>query len=257
MRALLPNPVEDVDVHEHYADGWIEQGGIRFDMLASADGAAAAAGLSAGLQTPGDNRVFAALRDLADVIVAGSRTVLAEGYRPIREVPGRRAVRARYGLAAVPPLAVLSRSLQLDPALPMFDGSATARTLVLTCAAADPARRAALSRTCEVIDCGEQTVEPALARAALHERGLRRILAEGGPTVLSAFAAAGQLDELCLSLTPLLAGPGAPRILAGPAWPGAPLPLMMSGLLEEDGALFVRYRPVRSRAAGDVLADPG
>jgi riboflavin biosynthesis pyrimidine reductase len=245
MRALLPNPDEDVDLHAYYADGWIDEGGIRFDMVASADGAASAAGLSAGLQTPGDNRVFAAQRDLADVIVAGSRTVLTEGYRPVRDRPGRRAVRTRFGLSPVPPIAVLSRSLDLDPALPLFDGSATARTLVLTRAAADPARRAALAATCEVIDCGDQDVEPARVRAALAERGLRRVLSEGGPTVLAAFAAAGELDELCLSLTPLLAGPVAPRILSGPAWTGGTLPLALTGLLEEDGALFCRYRVPR------------
>jgi riboflavin biosynthesis pyrimidine reductase len=257
MRALVPEPIEDVDVHAHYADGWVEHGGIRFDMLTSADGAASASGLSAGLQTPGDNQVFAALRDLADVIVAGARTVLAEGYRPVREVPARRAVRLGFGLAAVPPVAVLSRSLQLDPALPLFDGSATERTLVLTCAAADSARRAALVRTCEIVDCGDETVEPALVRAALADRGLRRVLGEGGPTVLGAFAAAGQVDELCLSMTPLLAGPVAPRIVSGSPWPGPPLPLVLNGMLEEDGALFLRYRAVRSRAAGDDLAPAG
>lgn len=245
MRALLPEPVRDVDVHAHYAQGWVDGGGIRFNMVASADGAASAAGLSAGLQTPGDNRVFAALRDLADVILAGSGTVVAEGYGPVRDVAARRGVRARFGLAPLAPIAVLSRSLAVDPAQPLFAGAASARTLVLTCVAADPQRRAALERTCEVVDCGETTVEPALVRGALQQRGYRRILGEGGPTVLSSFAAAGELDELCLSLTPLLAGPAAPRILAGPPWAGAPLPLVLTGILEEDGALFLRYRAAR------------
>jgi riboflavin biosynthesis pyrimidine reductase len=247
MRALLPEPVDGVDVHSHYAAGWTDAGGVRFDMVASVDGSVSASGLSAGLQTPGDHRVFAALRDLADVIVAGSGTVLAEGYRPVTDRPERRAVRSRFGLPPVPPIAVLSRSLRLDPALPLFDGSATARTLVLTCTGADPASRAELARTCEVIDCGERTVEPALVRSALTERGLRRILGEGGPTVLAAFAAAGELDELCLSLSPLLAGPGAARIVAGPQWTGAPRGLRLAGLLEEDGALFLRYRATGSR----------
>jgi riboflavin biosynthesis pyrimidine reductase len=225
-------------------------------MVASADGAASAAGLSAGLQTPGDNRVFAALRDLADVIIAGAGTVLAEGYSPMRDVPTRRGVRARFGLAPVAPIAVLSRSLRFDPAQPLFDGSATARTLVLTCAAADRHARAVLSRTCDVLDCGETSVEPGLARTALQQRGFRRILGEGGPTVLSSFAAAGELDELCLSVTPLLAGPAAPRILTGTPWPAAPLPLRLTGILEEDGALFLRYRAVDQAERGRFGDDP-
>jgi riboflavin biosynthesis pyrimidine reductase len=250
VRALLPCPVADVDVHAVYAEGWVETGGVRFNMLASIDGAASALGLSAGLQTPGDNRVFAALRDLADVVVAGSGTVLAEGYGPITLSAARTEVRRRFGLADSLPTAVLTRTLRLDPDAPLFDGSAEPRTLVLTCAAADAQRRAALARRCDVVICGDETVEPALLRAALRERGLRRTLCEGGPTVLGSFAAAAALDELCVSVTPLLAGPGAPRIVAGQPWTGLPRPAELVGLLEEDGALFLRLR----MAAGPATA---
>ena len=48
------------------------------------------------------------------------------------------------------------------------------------------------------------------------------------------------VDELCLSLTPKLVGPGPARITAGDDWPHA-RPLTLAGLLEEDGALFARY----------------
>ena len=85
------------------------------------------------------------------------------------------------------------------------------------------------------------TSSPALARRALEERGHRRILSEGGPTAFGDFAAAGVVDELCLSVSPLLAGPGPQRIIGGRPWPG-PRSLDLIGLLEEDGALFLRYR---------------
>jgi hypothetical protein len=61
-------------------------------------------------------------------------------------------------------------------------------------------------------------------------------------------ARAGVVDELCLSVTPLLTGPGARRIVAGELWQGEPHRLTLAGLLEEDGALFCRYRT--ARAAG-------
>jgi RibD C-terminal domain len=83
VRALLPQPVEDVDVHAYYADGWLDRGGLRVNFVVSADGAAQAQGKSAGLQTPGDNRIFAALRDLADVVLVGAGTASVEGYRAI------------------------------------------------------------------------------------------------------------------------------------------------------------------------------
>ena len=50
---------------------------------------------------------------------------------------------------------------------------------------------------------------------ALAERGHRRMLAEGGPHLLAQLLEAGLLDELCLTIGPLMAGPGAPRIVAG------------------------------------------
>jgi riboflavin biosynthesis pyrimidine reductase len=254
VRALLPTAADDVDVHAFYAEGWLERGGIRFNMLQSVDGAASAAGLSAGLQTPGDNRVFAALRDLADVVVAGSGTVLAEGYRPISLSPARTEVRQRFGFAELLPTAVLSSTLRMDPAAPLFNGSAAARTIVLTCAAADGERRAALARGCDVAICGEQTVEPARVWTALTERGFRRVLSEGGPTVLGSFARAAALDELCLTITPMLTGPGAPRILAGDPWTGLSHPARLTGLLEEDGALFLRLH--LDRAGSNSVTGP-
>jgi len=244
MRALLPEPVEDVDVHAFYAADWVGPGGIRANMIASVDGAGAVEGRSKGLQTPGDNRVYSALRDLADVVLVAAGTAVAEGYAPVGIGPQRVAVRAAYGLPPLLPTAVVSRSLRgLDPADPLFaDAAPDAPTLVLTTGAADPSVRAALSRTVELVECGAADLDLAGVRGALDERGLRRVLSEGGPTFLSALAAAGQLDELCLSITPLLAGPGATRILAGDPWPDGPRPLRLSGLLEEDGALFLRLR---------------
>jgi riboflavin biosynthesis pyrimidine reductase len=250
MRALLPAPADevdaDVDVHAFYADDWLADGGVRVNFVASVDGAATEDGLSRGLQTPGDNRVFAALRDLADVVLAGAGTVRAEGYRAITVGDRRRAIRTQHGLRPVLPTAVVSRSLRLDPAHDLL-GSAPpdARTIVLTCAAADPALRTELERVADVVVCGDETVDLVAARTALRERGLTRVLCEGGSIMFAQLAAADVVDELCLSITPILAGPGARRIVAGEPWADDPRQLTLAGLLEEDGALFCRYRVVR------------
>jgi riboflavin biosynthesis pyrimidine reductase len=242
VRAFVPELLPEADIHAHYADGWIGEGGLRMNFVASVDGAASAAGKSRGLQTPGDNLIFAALRDLADVVVAGLGTVVVESYRAAQLSDRRAAVRRDYGLPNRLPIAVVSRSLRLDPLDPLFrNAPPDARTIVLTCTAADPDRRRALNQVAEVVDCGTDVVDPPLARAALAERGLRRILCEGGPTLFAGFAAAGAVDELCLSVSPLLTGPGARRITAGAGWPSS-VPLHLIGLLEEDGALFCRYR---------------
>ncbi len=243
MRALLPGPVDDVDVHAYYAAGWLDRGGVRVNFVASVDGASAAGGLSKGLQTPGDNRVFAALRDLADVVLVGSGTARAERYGPVTFNARRQQVRRDHGLAATAPVAVLSSSLRLEPDTDLFtEAQPEARTIVLTCEAADAEQRRLLKQVAEVIDCGGESVEPALARRALEDRGLTRILSEGGPSIFGELARDGVADELCLSVSPMLAGPGPGRVIGGEDEWGDPLPMTLAGLLEEDGALFCRYR---------------
>ena len=79
---------------------------------------------------------------------------------------------------------------------------------------------------------------------ALAERGHRRMLAEGGPHLLAQLVEAGLLDELCLTIGPQMAGPGADRIVAG-AGTGSglsgSLPLRLAHVLEDQGFLLCRY----------------
>ena len=93
-----------------------------------------------------------------------------------------------------------------------------------------------------MIIAGERDVDLAAALGALAERGYARVLAEGGPTLNGQLAAAGLLDELCLTVSPLLAGGDAKRILAGPALPSGS-GWQIRSLCEQDGFLFLRYRP--------------
>jgi riboflavin biosynthesis pyrimidine reductase len=242
MRALLPEPADDVDVHAWYATDWLEPGGLRVNFVSSADGAATAGGLSKGLQTPGDNRVFAALRDLADVVLAGAGTARDENYRAVRLPERRQAIRREYGLPDHLPIAVISNALRLDPTAELFSPDAPARTIVITAEACDPEVRATLSGVADVIIAGDEAVDLHVARQALEARGLRRILCEGGPTLFGDMARTAVADELCLSISPLLAGPGPRRIIAGNLWTADPRELRLTALLEEDSALFARYR---------------
>jgi riboflavin biosynthesis pyrimidine reductase len=239
----VPAPVDDVDIHDSYAADWVGPGGVRANFVASADGAATVAGRSEGLQTPGDNRVFSALRDLADVLLVGAGTTRVEGYSAVKVSARRAAVRERFGFSPQVPTAVVSARLHLDPRAGLFtEALPEARTLVITCEQADRRRRADLARVADVAVCGVDTVDLAAARRALTDRGHRRVLCEGGPTLLAGLAGAGLVDELCLSVTPKLAGPGGTRIVTGEPWPLVPVQLRLAMLLEEDGALFARYR---------------
>jgi riboflavin biosynthesis pyrimidine reductase len=113
---------------------------------------------------------------------------------------------------------------------------------VFTCAAARPEEHAELVAVADVVVCGTDEVDLSEVHGVLRGRGLTRILCEGGPSLFADLAETGNVTELCLSISPLLAGPGSGRMMAGPPWPSDPVPLRLAGLLEEDGALFARYR---------------
>jgi riboflavin biosynthesis pyrimidine reductase len=212
---------------------------LRANMVASADGAGVLGGLSEGLSSPGDRRVFGVLRALADVVMAGAGTVRAENYKPARD---RREWRfARAGRTVTPPIAVISASLDVDPGAVLFTGApADARTIVITCERSPADRRRALAEVADVIIAGDSVVDLKLAVLALRERGLVRMLCEGGPRLLADLVATGLLDELCLTIGPLLAGPGATRIVSGPPL-AQERPMSLRHVLEEDGYLFCRY----------------
>lgn len=261
MRLLLPVPEgpaarpadAEVDAHAHYAADWLDEGGVRVNFVSSVDGSATVDGLSRGLQTAGDNTVFAALRDLADVILVGAATVAAEGYRPSAPGSRRRAIRESFGLSSAPAIAVVSGSLNLDLDAPLYTSAREAPTIVITASSAPIARRndiidlAGTGTELQLLDVPAAAaggVDFAQAVAALRERGFRRILCEGGPRLFAAGVAAGAVNELCLSYSPRLIGPDGPRIVGGLPW-SAPVPVELIGLLTEDSALFARYRLAR------------
>ena len=74
----------------------------------------------------------------------------------------------------------------------------------------------------------------------LYARGHRRVLAEGGPGVLGALLAAGLVDELCLTVAPVLAGGDGRRIVTGP---DLPLDRWQRRLVlgDDEGYLYTRW----------------
>jgi riboflavin biosynthesis pyrimidine reductase len=239
MRMILPetgDELDDFELAKAYAyprDRW-----LRTNMVMSTDGAGALDGLSGGLSGTGDKRVFGILRVLADVVLVGSGTAEAENYKPARPRPALASLRA--GRPATATIAVISGSLDLDLDSPLFtDAPADARTILITREAAAADLRAAAAKVADVIVAGRDKVDLAAALTALADRGLSRVNCEGGPHLLGQIAAAGLLDELTLTVSPILAGPGSGRIVAGPAFAASRMTLAQ--MLAEDGYLFCRY----------------
>lgn len=214
---------------------------LRANMVSTLDGAAQHDGRSQGISCPTDMRIFGTLRGLADAVVVGAQTVRQEGYRPARARDAFAARRAAAGQGPAPAIAVVSASLDLDFSLPLFV-SPLVPTYVITGAAAPSDRvHAAREAGAEVLFAGEgAAVEPDRAVGELAARGLVRLLTEGGPRLLGQFVAAGVLDELCLTVSPLLTAGNAQRIAGGPPV-AVPERFSLVSLLEEEGFLFSRY----------------
>lgn len=257
LRLLLPGPAVVGDLTGDragalqaladlyaYPDPLPAAGWVRANMVATLDGAASdATGSSAGISAPADQAVLGVLRAIADVVVVGAGTARAEGYRPL---PARAAFADRRAAAGQRPAAVtavVTRSGDVAGLAGLL--APDAATLVLTCTSAPVDRLRERVGADRVVVAGDDDVDPGRAVAALAERGLRRVLLEGGPSLLGRVAAAGRLDELCLTWSPLLVAGGAPRIAHGPA---ASLRLRAASLVACDDLLLGRWLVTDARA---------
>lgn len=184
---------------------------IRSNFVSTLDGAAYASdGLSGSLGGPADTRVFALLRALADVIIVGAGTARAEGYKPVKPGDVDADLRRRLGLKPIPPIAVVSRSLNIPVAL-IAPGQ-----IVITTENAPQSRIEALSEQVDVIAAGKGEIDWVRVKNLLADYGLNRVLCEGGPTLHGRLIELDLLDELCWSIAPVMATGTAPRIGHGP-----------------------------------------
>jgi riboflavin biosynthesis pyrimidine reductase len=245
MRLIYPppsGPPEDLNLDQLaslYAPPDRDGPWVRANFVATLDGAATGAdGLSRSINNEADSQVFGLLRALSDVVLVGAGTVAAEHYQQMSLGEVQRAVRAGTGRSGVPTLAIVSRSLVI-PERQLSRGEG--QVLVLHPRDCSDAKRAAIAERLgadNVIEAGEGWVDPARAVDVLAERGLRQVLCEGGPTLMSMLVAGGVVDELCLTWSPLMVGGVHPRILNGPpvdqSW-------RLGHLLEQDGVLIGRW----------------
>jgi riboflavin biosynthesis pyrimidine reductase len=215
---------------------------VRGNMIASLDGGATDDGKAGGLAGAGDRALFALLRELADVIVVGAVTVRVENYSGAQLSVAQRQARQQRGQAEVPPIAVVTRSGDLDPGARLFTRTEVP-PLILTAGEAYDDTRHRLGGVAEVIDASgphPNTVDIGTMLRILAERKLFRVLTEGGPLFLGTLVETGLLDELCLTVAPILVGGAARRIVSGP---GSVHNTMRRAhvLSDDDGYLYTRY----------------
>jgi riboflavin biosynthesis pyrimidine reductase len=191
-------------------------------MIGSADGRAAVAGRSVGLGHPADRAVLRSLRAGADAVLVGAATVRAERYADL------------FDGAAGPPIAIVTRSGDVPWEVGLF---AEAQTRVAVYSdvpvAVPPHVRAAVTV--------RATAEPAAVLADLAEReGASLVMCEGGPRLLRALVAAGLLDDLVLTVAPLLVAGDGPSPLAG-AELEPPARMTLRAVWRADDHAFLHY----------------
>jgi 5-amino-6-(5-phosphoribosylamino)uracil reductase len=246
---------------------------VSVNFAVTADGSAALAdGKSGGIGDQGDLAVFRGLRDRVDAVLAGTQTIAAEGYRRLVRDDARRAERVGRGLVADPLAATISRSGVLPLGAPMLSdlGQRTVAFVPLGFgeheaanghsdqAAAtesqpsDPADASAYGEDAaqaaddpsSVVAGGVERVElnpvtPEAALAHLAGMGVRSVLCEGGPRLVSALAGADLVDDVFLTIAPKLAG-GGPGMTSG-APLNTPTTLQLTHVAEREGSLFLRW----------------
>lgn len=239
--APLVESIDAVDLDEIYGgprNPPADRPWVMVNMIASIDGATVLDGTSGGLGGAGDRAVFAAIRAQADLVLAGSATVIAERYRPASLDAERRDRRIAAGRAPVPRIAVVTAQGRLDPDLPLFDSDPP--PLVITTPAGADEARARLGQRAEMLVARSDRVELASVLRARRGQGDEIVLSEGGPTLNGSLAREGLIDELCVTIAPRIVGGTSRRIIHGELHRTTELTLR-SALHDESGYLFLRY----------------
>jgi riboflavin biosynthesis pyrimidine reductase len=235
--------IADGQLADHYAyPDDLQKCWVRGNMISSLDGGATEDGKSGGLGSPGDRAVFNLMRQAADVILMGAATVRIENYSGVQLSVAQRQERQRRGQAEVPPIAVVTASAALEPDTKFFTRTETP-PLILTATKTVADAKHRLGAVAEVLDASgadPTRVDPAVALRILAQRKLFRVLTEGGPSLLSLLIENDLLDELCLTVAPVLVGGVARRIATGP---GHTFTRMRPAhlLTDDQGYLYMRY----------------
>jgi riboflavin biosynthesis pyrimidine reductase len=211
-------------------------------MVSTVDGRATLSGRSAPISGPADRALFRALRAAADGVLVGAGTVRTERYGRLLRDDSLRELRTRRGLPPEPLACIVSGRLALPEDIPLLRAPES-RVVILT------ASSASLPELGAEIDYvrarGSQLDLPAALRELGDRFAVTSLLCEGGPHLARQLFAAEVIDEMFLTVSPLLAG-GEPssgealRVLAG-AELEPPAGLELLGVLRSDSCLFLRY----------------
>jgi riboflavin biosynthesis pyrimidine reductase len=205
------------------------------DMVVTVDGRAAVSGTSVALGHPADRALLRELRTAADAILVGASTLRAERYANLLDEE-QRARRVAAGRPPHPLVVTVSRRLDVVTAeIPLF---AEEGVPIAVFAQGDGGSLPDVAADAEVVRLEALTLTAVLE--LLGARGIRGVLCEGGPTLLRRLVGEGAVDDLLLTVAPLLAAGDAPSILEGDVLDG-PARLALLDVHRADDHAFLHY----------------
>ena len=220
---------------------------VRSNFVMSLDGSVQGPdGRAGSINTPSDHHLFALQRALADAVVVGAGTARSEGYRAIDLSPWQRDLRAAESLAPYPTLVIISASADLDPAIARPADGPGGPVMIITTGGKppedlEPLRAAGI----EVVEVPGPDLDLGLVIDQIAGSGLVRLLCEGGPGLHREMLAAGLLNELALTIAPVVVGGQGLRSTSGDAIDPALDFQLRFALYADDGTLFTTYaRPL-------------
>lgn len=235
IRGITALPETSAELDTYYGDA---PDGVRANMVMTLDGQGAFEGRTKAISSSADQRLLAHLRQHADAVMIGATTVVAEGYGPVRLAEEVQGDRESHGHAPLPPLVIVTARAALPATLKVFNGEGPRPIIATTERGATNATE--LADVAELLVVGAETIEPAAVIAALQERSLNRILCEGGPYLLSTLVEHDLVDDMCLTVSPFLAG-RQPTTNQSKSHLEAPSRLALRHVLTHDDLLYLRY----------------
>jgi riboflavin-specific deaminase-like protein len=188
------------------------------------------------LSGPADLDRVDEVRAGSDAIMVGANTVRTDNPRLLIRDPRRSARRTARGLPAHPARVTLTATGDLDPAARFFAPGALRLVYCATPALA-PAR-ARLGDSAVLIDAGDPPSLPFILEDLSTERGIRRLMAEGGAQLIGTLLTQGLADELTLAVAPFfVADQKAPRLNLPDLAPDSPMTLAESRRVGEIAVL--------------------
>lgn len=183
------------------------------------------------------------LRAESDAVMVGVGTVIADDPKLRVKSEALRSWRLERGMQENPLRIVADSRARTPP-----DAEVLGPGCIIAVSRSAPAERLnEISKGCEIVVCGEDRVDLRELLELLYQRGVRRLMVEGGGTLNWSLIEQGLVDEICVFVGPMvIGGRDAPTLVDGIGFAENFQRLELKSSERIDDGLLIKWRVVRS-----------